>query len=118
MPTSVANENFEDDDAENEAKQAVNEAGLNGAQSLSWRARMVILRSIFAGAEDVWPKVYDHSKGVAEWMRGPVTEGVNRNYDPLGKMGDAVELLLNQPSLSKFNQNYMPTPKDGCREEW
>ena len=67
MPTSVANKNPEDDDAENEAKQAVNEAGLNGAQSLSWRARMVILRSIFAGAEDAWPKVYDHLKGVAEW---------------------------------------------------
>ncbi|GMH98801.1 hypothetical protein TrVE_jg8876 [Triparma verrucosa] len=112
---SLGSFSFRDREAAEKAKEEVDAAGLNGVQGLSWRSRMVVLRSIFAGedAEDVWPRVYEHGKGVAEWMRGPLSEGTNRNYDPLGEMGDAVEMLLYQPTLSKFNESYVAARKDG-----
>ena len=77
---SLGSFSFRDREAAEKAKEEVDAAGLNGVQGLSWRSRMVVLRSIFAGedAEDVWPRVYEHGKGVAEWMRGPLSEGTNR----------------------------------------
>eukprot|EP00518_Triparma_eleuthera_P013565 CAMPEP_0182478296 /NCGR_PEP_ID=MMETSP1319-20130603/32277_1 /TAXON_ID=172717 /ORGANISM="Bolidomonas pacifica, Strain RCC208" /LENGTH=247 /DNA_ID=CAMNT_0024679619 /DNA_START=15 /DNA_END=754 /DNA_ORIENTATION=+ len=88
-----------------EAADAVESGGLNGTKALSWECRREVLRSIFEKVpeeDDVYDRVYIHAKEVAKWIRGPVSEGTNRNYDPMNEMGDAIELLIKQPMLSKW----------------
>jgi len=58
-----------------------------------------------SGDEAVWPRVYEHSKGVTEWVRGQEEEGgFRRAYDPLKQYGDAIELLVKADVTKDFHK--------------
>ncbi|GMH70871.1 hypothetical protein TL16_g05511 [Triparma laevis f. inornata] len=83
-----------------ELTEAIEGSGLNGVADLSYKASYYMLIEVFNPLN--FEKVLEHAKGIAEWMRGPIQSSVNRNYDPLNEMGDAVELLINQPKLKEI----------------
>jgi hypothetical protein len=72
--------------------EATEADGMNGCEYIDVASRRVVL--LDALAEENIAKVNEQAVSVAEWIRGPQSSSINREYDPLKEMGDAVEVIL------------------------
>jgi len=69
---------------------------MNAIEYLPYSVRHCVYVDSFSplvNSEENIKKIHEHAVSTAEWIRGPVSAAQNREYDPLGEMGDAVEVV-------------------------